>query len=55
MEENQNIDKKSLRFLKGRQTDWNELAKDCVCFANGQGGLILIGIEDSDSMPPKGR
>ncbi len=55
MEENQNIDKKSLRFINGRQTDWGELAKDCVCFANGQGGLILIGIEDSDSMPPKGQ
>lgn len=55
MEENQNIDKKSLRFLKVRKTDWDELAKDCVCFANGQGGLILIGIEDTDSMPPIGQ
>lgn len=53
MKENQNIDKKSLKFLKGKKTDWDELAKDCVCFANGQGGFIFIGIEDDASFPPK--
>jgi ATP-dependent DNA helicase RecG len=52
MEENKNTDKKSLKFLKGRNTDWDELAKDCVCFANAQGGSIYIGIEDKDSLPP---
>lgn len=39
MEENKNIDKKSLKFLNGKNTDWSELAKDCVCFANAQGGF----------------
>jgi len=53
MEEGKNIDKKSIRFLKGKNTDWDELAKDCVCFANGQGGSILIGIEDDAALPPK--
>ena len=53
MEENKSLDKKSLSFLKGRQTDWGELAKDCVAFANAQGGEILIGIEDSFTEPPK--
>jgi len=53
MKEGKNIDKKSLRFLKERQTDWNELAKDCVCFANAYGGFIYIGIEDNESLPPK--
>ena len=53
MEENKSLDKKSLSFLKGRQTDWSELAKDCVAFANAQGGEILIGIEDSSTEPPK--
>ena len=43
MEEGRNIDKKSFRFLKGKTTDWNELAKDCVAFANAQGGYIFIG------------
>lgn len=53
MEENKNIDKKSLKFLNGKNTDWNELAKDCVCFANGQGGFIYIGIEDKAIFPPE--
>ena len=52
MEENINTDKKSLKFLKGRNTDWDELAKDCVSFANAQGGSIYIGIENKDSLPP---
>jgi ATP-dependent DNA helicase RecG len=53
MEENKTIDKKSLKFLKGKHTDWDELAKDCVCFANAMGGFIYIGIEDKESLPPE--
>lgn len=53
MEENKTIDKKSLKFLKGKQTEWDELAKDCVCFANAMGGYIYIGIEDKESLPPE--
>lgn len=53
MEENKNIDKKSIKFLKGKQTDWDELAKDCVCFANAQGGFIYVGIEDKEKQPPE--
>jgi len=53
MEENKNIDKKSLKFLKGKNTDWDELAKDCVSFANAQGGYIYIGIEDAATLPPE--
>jgi ATP-dependent DNA helicase RecG len=53
MEENKNLDKKSLRFLTTKNIDWDELAKDCVAFANAQGGSILVGIEDGDSLPPK--
>jgi ATP-dependent DNA helicase RecG len=52
MEESQNLDKKSLRFLKGKNTDWDEIAKDCVAFANAQGGFIYIGIENDDALPP---
>jgi len=52
MEESQNLDKKSLRFLKGKNTDWDEMAKDCVAFANAQGGFIYIGIENEDALPP---
>lgn len=53
MDENKNIDKKSLKFLNGKNTDWNELAKDCVCFANAQGGFIYIGIDDKATLPPE--
>ena len=54
MEESNKLDKKSIRFLKGRNTDWNELAKDCVAFANAHGGSIYIGVEDDDTdlLPP---
>jgi len=51
MKENKNTDKKSIKFLKGRRTNWNELAKDCVAFANAQGGYIFIGIEDDENIP----
>lgn len=57
MIEGQQIDKKSILFFKEpiRNTDWAELAKDCVCFANANGGKILIGIEDGATFPPKGQ
>lgn len=51
-DENQQFDKKSISFLKGKNTDWDELAKDCVCFANSAGGKIFIGIEDKEMLPP---
>ena len=33
--EDQHTDLKSLRIFTGRTADWDALAKDCVCFANG--------------------
>ena len=50
-EEGQRLDRKSLRVVQGGSTDFEELAKDCVCFANGSGGQLLIGIEDDASLP----
>lgn len=44
-----------MRTVAGRTADFAELAKDCVCFANGPGGVILIGIEDGESAPGGGR
>ncbi len=52
MNETQYIEKKSLRKVQGKTADWNELAKDCVCFANVRGGMIQIGIEDKEELPP---
>ena len=46
------LDRKSLRLVIGRTADFGELAKDCVCFANGGGGCLLIGIEDDAVGPP---
>jgi ATP-dependent DNA helicase RecG len=53
--ENQTTDCKSLRTVTGKTAKWDEVAKDCVCFANGQGGRLLIGIEDNDTLPPAGQ
>jgi len=53
--ENQYTDQKSLRVITGKTADWPELAKDCVCFANSQGGRIHIGIEDNEVLPPVGQ
>ena len=55
MIENQLYDKKSIRMVVGKHSDFKELAKDCVAFANAQGGSIDIGIEDDDELPPQGQ
>jgi ATP-dependent DNA helicase RecG len=52
MLENSAIDKKSLRVVAVDRPDWDELAKDCVAFANAAGGKLLIGIEDDADQPP---
>ena len=52
--EDQHTDRKSLRTITGKNADWDALARDCVCFANGAGGRLLIGIEDGAALPPDG-
>lgn len=54
-QEGQLLDKKSLRAVTGRSTDWDGLTKDCVAFANAQGGRLLIGIEDDAVVPDPGQ
>ena len=51
-DEGQHLDRKSLRGIVGRRAEFSDLAKDCVCFANGSGGKLLIGIEDDKMHPP---
>lgn len=51
MEEGSKLDKKSLKLVKTKNPDWDELAKDCVAFANAKGGDIYIGIEDDAESP----
>lgn len=53
--EDQTSEWKSLRVVTGGSADFSELAKDCVCFANGTGGRIIVGIEDGDLLPPPGQ
>jgi ATP-dependent DNA helicase RecG len=49
--EGQHLDRKSLRKVAGNAANFAELAQDCVAFANGSGGQILIGIEDKETRP----
>lgn len=53
MEECTTYDKKSLKAVQGKTADFNELAKDCVTFANAKGGCLHIGIEDDEELPPE--
>jgi ATP-dependent DNA helicase RecG len=50
--ESHHLDHKSLRKVTGSTAGFAELAQDCVCFANGAGGTLLIGIEDDSDAPP---
>tara|TARA_R110002167_G_scaffold365993_1_gene592499 strand:+ start:239 stop:1885 length:1647 start_codon:yes stop_codon:yes gene_type:complete len=52
MVEDKNRDYKSVRKVFGKQADLKSLSETCVCFANAQGGEIIIGIEDKESNPP---
>jgi ATP-dependent DNA helicase RecG len=51
-DEHQRLDYKSLQTVTGPRAAWDELAGDCVCFANGSGGRLVIGIEDDKTPPP---
>ncbi|NMC32403.1 MAG: ATP-dependent DNA helicase [Veillonellaceae bacterium] len=51
--EGQLFDKKSLRAVTGHTANWAELAKDCVAFATASGGVIWIGVEDNQELPPR--
>ena len=54
-QEGQLLDQKSLRAVTGKTADWNEIAKDCIAFANATGGRLLLGIEDGQDAPPAGQ
>ncbi|MCJ8163862.1 putative DNA binding domain-containing protein [Pontibacter sp. E15-1] len=52
MVEGSTLDKKAIAFLENKNPDWQELSKDCVAFANLNGGRIVIGIDDEKNSPP---
>lgn len=43
---------KSIQSIKTGEKGLRELAKDCVCLANAQGGEIYIGFENRTQEPP---
>jgi ATP-dependent DNA helicase RecG len=51
-QEDSNVDFKSLRKALGAKSDAESLAESCVCFANAQGGTLVVGIENKQSEPP---
>jgi ATP-dependent DNA helicase RecG len=51
-QEDSNIDFKSIRKAIGSKSDVESLAESCVCFANAQGGTLVIGIENKQAEPP---
>ncbi|MCE1202930.1 MAG: putative DNA binding domain-containing protein [Bacteroidia bacterium] len=51
-QEGSNIECKSLKKAIGQKSDVEALAETCVCFANAQGGTLIIGIENKQSEPP---
>lgn len=53
--EDQSLVRKSLKSVIGRSANWSETAEDCVCFANGSRGRLLLGIEDGEDLPPEGQ
>ena len=53
--EGQLLDRKSLRAISGRTANWDEIAKDCIAFANATGGRLQVGIENDQSQPPTGQ
>src|SRR5690554_2720279 len=51
-QEKNNVEFKSLKKAIGQKSNVESLAETCVCFANAQGGLLVIGIENQESEPP---
>jgi ATP-dependent DNA helicase RecG len=55
MAEHDALERKSLRLVTRKSPDWHEVARVCVCSANGRGGVLEIGIEDGEEEPPAGQ
>lgn len=49
--EDGNIEYKSLKKVIEKSADLKSLSETCVSFANAQGGLIVVGIEDEEKLP----
>jgi len=50
--EHTHIEYKSLKKAVGTKANFKELAETCVCLANSQCGILFIGIENNELLPP---
>ena len=55
MDEHHALERKSLRKAVGETADWGDIARECVCFANARGGVLVLGVEDGETEPPAGQ
>lgn len=55
MSEGQTVEYKSIRKIRSNHPEWSGLAKECVGFANAQGGHLYIGVEDDSCQTPEGQ
>jgi ATP-dependent DNA helicase RecG len=44
-EENHTIEYKRIDKVKGK-SNLDDVARECVCFANAQGGMFFVGVDD---------
>ena len=51
--ESQHIDYKSIRTIQKGDSGFKDLVQAVVCFANAQGGRLVVGVEDADKTPPE--
>ena len=50
-EENHTIEYKRIDKVKGK-SNLDDVARECVCFANAQGGMFFVGLDDKTKEPP---
>ncbi len=50
-EESHTIEYKRVEKVKGK-SNLDDVARECVCFANAQGGIFFVGIDDKTKEPP---
>ena len=50
-EENHTVELKSIEKVKGKP-NLESMAHECVCFANAQGGVLFIELDNKTKEPP---
>lgn len=53
MSETDRTEQKSLTVVTRANPGWDEVARECICFANGRGGTLILGVEDGEAEPPE--